>query len=244
LWKFDSVRQLADANVTAGKEYPPNRYLQPGPLWWAFDPASAKLRGLEKPHPDVSEAKDPAKGVKSGEQAVVLLDEIDKADPDVPNNLLVPLGSLQFSIAYPERTISAPKENAPLVIITTNEERELPAAFLRRCVVIAVPQPRREKLLEIAGEHFEDGDPALFESIADKLEEVAKAKKLKKEPEPSTAEYLDAISACQRLKIKVGADSEAWKQVVRAILEKPQAATETPATTTGTTTAATTPAKS
>jgi MoxR-like ATPase len=226
LWRFDSVRQLSDANVASGKEYPPNRYLQPGPLWWAFDPESARLRGLEKPHPDVSEAKDPAKGVRKGAQAVVLLDEIDKADPDVPNNLLVPLGSLQFSIAYPERTISAPKENAPLVIITTNEERELPAAFLRRCVVVAVPRPDKKKLLEIAAKHYEGGNAKLFESIADKLADVARAKKAKKEPEPSTAEYLDAISACQRLQIKVGPDSEEWNQIVRAILEKPQAATE------------------
>ncbi len=226
LWRFDSVRQLADATTTNAKEYPPNRYLEPGPLWWAFDPDSARLRGLSEKHPDVPPATDPAKGVKNSKHAVVLLDEIDKADPDVPNNLLVPLGSLQFSITYPERTIQSDQDHAPLVIITTNEERELPAAFLRRCVVVAFPPPDRAKLLEIAARHFEDGDRKLFESVADRLEEIAKVKRQRKEPEPSTAEYLDAINACRKLKVKVGEGSDAWQQIARAILEKPQAATE------------------
>lgn len=228
LWRFDSVRQLSDATTKTEKatDYPPNRYLEPGVLWWAFHAASAELRGLTAPHPDVPKAVDPAKGVRKSDRAVVLLDEIDKADPDVPNNLLVPLGSLQFSITYPERTIQADETKVPFVIITTNEERELPAAFLRRCVVVAVPGPPREKLLKIAEAHFGTKDARLFANVADFLEDIAKTKRQRGEPVPSTAEYLDAIAACRKLEVTVGSSNAAWTQVARAILEKPQAWSE------------------
>lgn len=228
LWRFDSVRQLSDATTRTETttEYPPNRYLEPGVLWWAFHRQSAELRGLTAAHPDVPPATDPAEGDKSGERAVVLLDEIDKADPDVPNNLLVPLGSLQFSITWPERTIKADDDKAPFVIITTNEERELPAAFLRRCVVVALPAPPREKLLRIAAEHFKDENPDLFARVADFMEDIARVKRQRGEPVPSTAEYLDAITACRALEVAVDKDDAAWTQVARAILEKPQAWSE------------------
>jgi MoxR-like ATPase len=223
LWRFDSVRQLADATSSSTRQYPPNRYLDPGPLWWAFSPKTAKLRGLEKADVEnVPRAEDPAKGVRTSDRAVVLIDEIDKADPDVPNNLLVPIGSLQFAIDYPERIIKADPRKPPLLIITTNEERELPSAFVRRCVVTVFEKPSRPKLLEIAREHFGESKSGLFERLADYLFEVASAKEAKGEIPPSTAEYLDAIAACSRLGIRASEKREEWKQISRLILEKPQ----------------------
>jgi MoxR-like ATPase len=223
LWRFDSVRQLADATASSTKQYPPNRYLDPGPLWWAFSAKTARLRGLDEPDDaNVPRAEDPAEGVRKSNRAVVLIDEIDKADPDVPNNLLVPIGSLQFSIDYPERIIKADEKKPPLLIITTNEERELPSAFVRRCVVTVFEKPSREKLLEIAREHFGESKSGLFERLADYLFEVAVAKEAKGEISPSTAEYLDAIAACRRLGIKASDKREEWKQISRLILEKPQ----------------------
>jgi MoxR-like ATPase len=78
---------------------------------------------------------------------VLLLDEIDKADPDVPNGLLESLGNRQFSVPYFKEPIRCnPAAEPPLVIITTNEERELPAAFVRRCLVLHLALPDGEEL--------------------------------------------------------------------------------------------------
>jgi MoxR-like ATPase len=220
LWRFESVRQLSDATSHGGKQYPPNRYLDPGQLWWAIDPESAELRGLDASDPDVPPAKDPAAGVKSGKSAVLLIDEIDKADPDVPNNLLVPLGSLQFGITYPERTITLKEDaEAPFVVITTNEERELPSAFVRRCIVVAFDRPDGAKLIEIAKEHFPDADEALCGRVAGYLDEVGKAKEAKGEAPPSTAEYLDAVSACSKLQ-SASQMRTAWKEIASVVLDK------------------------
>ena len=82
----------------------------------------------------------------------MLVDEIDKADPDVPNALLIPLGSRQFQVAETDDTISQITPNV-LVVLTTNEERELPPAFLRRCVPYMVPHPDRRSLKRIAAAH-------------------------------------------------------------------------------------------
>jgi MoxR-like ATPase len=221
LWRFDSVRQLADATAGTGREFSPNRYLQPGPLWWAFDPQSARLRGLSTESDDVLPAEDPATGVRRSRRAVLLIDEIDKADPDVPNNLLVPLGSLQFRISYPERTIKADPDNLPFVMITTNEERELPAAFVRRCVVTTFDWPDRNKLLRIASEHFGASNNVLYEHLADRLGEVRAKKEAAGEIAPSTAEYLDAVAACISLAGKTGGRTAAWKEISRIVLEKP-----------------------
>jgi MoxR-like ATPase len=87
-----------------------------------------------------------------------LLDEIDKADPDVPNNLLVPIGSLQFQFTDTGgRSITVKGgKSPPLIFITTNDERELPNAFLRRCVILNLRAPGQKRLISIALAHFKD----------------------------------------------------------------------------------------
>ena len=92
--------------------------------------------------------------------AVVLIDEIDKADPDVPNDLLVPFGSLTFEVTETHESVTAPLSRRPLLVLTTNEERDLPPAFLRRCVVLKLHAPNQDRLVSIGRAHFPDADEA------------------------------------------------------------------------------------
>ncbi|MEQ8278590.1 MAG: MoxR family ATPase [Deltaproteobacteria bacterium] len=150
LYTYDAVRRLARAQLQATPKFKDEvlleeRYfVEPGVLWWAFDwqgateqrfrarfgePPSAgdeRLETLERPwHPDAFDAK------RDG--VVVLIDEIDKAEESVPNGLLEALGERRFDALGFEEV--AQPGVPPLVVITTNEERTLPKAFLRRCVV-------------------------------------------------------------------------------------------------------------
>lgn len=212
LWTFDAVRRLADAQASReGKDLlkDDQAYVTPEVLWWAFDRESAL---------DLPEAVDPAKDDENedSEGAVVLLDEIDKADPDVPNNLLGVLGSYWFWAEPLGKRIRA--KHPPLVILTTNDERELPRAFLRRCVSLTLQSPDRERLLEIATEHFPGKDPALHERVADELERIRKDNLQGDRKPPSIAEFLDAIAACRRLGLEEP-DSAAWIEHWEAIAE-------------------------
>ena len=160
---------------------------------------------------------DPSIWLSDSARAVVLIDEIDKADPDVPNNLLVPIGSLEFNVAEIGVTVKA--DEPPLVVITTNDERELPNAFVRRCVVITITAPSRARLNEIATAHFGQDDYGVYDPIAVIVEQFASSRERRGRPTPSTAEYLDAISVCRSLGIIPGVSRE-WEAVVSALFEK------------------------
>jgi MoxR-like ATPase len=165
---------------------------------------------------------------------VVLIDEIDKADPDLPNGLLVPLGSSEFLVEETGVLVTekAPSEvpdgpaSAMLVLITTNEERDLPRAFLRRCVTTELKQPGKKRLVEIGRRHLTaqsvdcDADTvSLLESVADKIIELRKAGRGRSQRPPSTAEYLDAVFACRALDVRV-AKTGVWPTLERLILVK------------------------
>lgn len=233
MWSFDALKRLNDAQVLrnasdkdAERVHRIEHYIEPRALWWAFAPASAATRGM---NPDEIPAKDRVVDPGVGDRAngvVVLIDEIDKADPDVPNNLLESLGSLQFTVIESGFEVRAKAEQVPLVIITTNDERELPAAFYRRCVVHVLKDHDPTRLVEIAGYHFgglEAGAPPerkqLYEEVAAKLEKYRAEAKARRERRPSTAEYLDAVRAC----IDLGIDpSHAdWQDVASLTLVKP-----------------------
>jgi MoxR-like ATPase len=148
----------------------------------------------------------------------VLLDEIDKADPDVPNNLLVPLGSLVFTVDDLDNLkvcASAP----PLIFITTNEERQLPPAFLRRCVVLELHAPGKERLLSIASAHFGAAYQDLFNPVADLVLQSTRRED-GSQAAPSTAEFLDAVRTCIRLNVLPG--SEDWDSIASITLWKPR----------------------
>lgn len=181
LWTYDALERLNDAQANQLKE--PADYVRPGVLFWAFAPTQAAE----------------LTGVKAGKQAtrsVVLIDEIDKADSDIPNGLLVALGSMRFTIAETKDEITG--NNPPLVFITSNDERRLPSAFIRRCIRLELTSPEGNELIKIGNRHFPEVSHALLTAIARQLDAHAKATP-REERKPSTAEFLDAIQACVAL---------------------------------------------
>jgi MoxR-like ATPase len=208
LWSFDALGRLRDAQ--AGDPVDDlGRYIRPGVLWWALDPVNA----LEHTSRDGHWNAPPSDG------AVVLLDEIDKADPDVPNDLLGPLGSGIFEVRdLKGLPVSLQRPQRPLVVITTNEERALPRAFLRRCIVLTLPEPRTQRLTRIAEVHFGQDDGVLYGRVANLLMRARARAMRAGAPPPSTAEYLDALEACRRLNVVPG--SREWRHVALATLEK------------------------
>lgn len=205
LWQVDHLQRLRDAQ--ARELRPIGDYVRPGVLWWALDPAGARERAGAHPHqPRAGDPGDEAR-------AVVLLDEIDKADPDVPNNLLVTLGSLQFTVEDTGEVVRARLDRAPVVILTTNDERELPQAFLRRCVTLVLEAPSAARMAEVGALHFPGADPG-------ELLEIAKLVWANRRGEVpvSTAEYLDTVRACRQLQVKPG--SEAWGRLLEITLSR------------------------
>lgn len=218
LWTFDAIRRLRDAHADRLQDQVES-YIEPRVLWWAFNPANARLRGAGTLPDGVPQAPPP--GVVRGDDhpSVVLIDEIDKADPDVPNDLLVSLGSQLFRVDELGREIAA--AHRVLVFITSNNERSLPPAFLRRCVIHSLTAPDLERLKAIAKSHFPKETPqseALFEAIASKVIDMRKAAGVDQNP-PSTAEYLDAVRACLAFRVFPG-DSKIWNAITAAVLVK------------------------
>jgi MoxR-like ATPase len=246
LWSFDSMRRLADASKPGGfAGLDDASYTEPGVMWWALDRESARRRGraeasgasgdgddvAAEPFGSLNADRDPA-------HAVVLIDEIDKADPDVPNGLLVPLGSTEFLVT-PIRLLVREQPSGDglphhLMVITTNEERELPPAFLRRCIVHTLPPPEPATLLDIARRHLVLADPRpadapaedplarenLLTKLAVKFFALRTEAQQRGERPPSTAEYLDAVRVCRQLLVEV--DDQTWRLVEPLVLLKNQ----------------------
>jgi MoxR-like ATPase len=204
LWEFDAVQRLRDAQAQLPVE-DPAAYVRPGILWHAFDPLGARAYAGDA-------AREPSDG------AVVLIDEIDKSDPDTPNDLLIPLGSGGFRVSDLKIDVTYSRPSRPLVFITTNEERELAPAFVRRCVVLQLPEPQRDWLVSVAMEHFGTDDDGLYGEVADYVVESRKRANAAGAQPPSTAEYLDALAACRQLDAKPG--DMVWNYIAVTTLEK------------------------
>ncbi len=214
MYEFDAVARLAEAQLRLD-EKPEDmrsrlairRFVKPGPLWWAFDAKGAAEQLATTVFP---QAATPLRQGENETQArngwVVLIDEIDKAETDVPNGLLEALGLCEFTppdIASPVRL--AEGIPAPLIIITTNEERILPAAFERRCAALhlALPtqrEPLVRRLVEVGDSHFSDKtERQVLEEAAKILwEDRDKAEADRLKPLPGQAEYLDMVRAVIR----------------------------------------------
>ena len=167
------------------------------------------------------------------DSCVLLVDEIDKADPDVPNNLLVELGSLQFDVDLIGEPVKFQGKrddwkSRPLVMITTNKERPLPQPFVRRCIVLEIPKPKRGLLKSIAAHNFPKREEDFFDQVLDAVlashggggttrppvasrREQAAAGTVAQDPQHLTgrdeevvdvsiAEYVDTLRACTNLK--------------------------------------------
>lgn len=219
IYRFDAVKRLALAHTNATtKEIDSLAFYEPGVLWKALDWQSAQKAGKWQ---DSQEA-DTEKEIPCG--TVVCIDEIDKADADVPNSLLEVFGERQISLPSPLPTLSWPQETQgntppqlpPLIILTTNEDRMLPAPFLRRCVVLTLKTESDNPvwLVEKRGQaHYssENNDqksrPYLSKELmvkaADLLVQDRAGFKAAQLPLPGVAEYLDLLRALHQLQTEL-----------------------------------------
>ena len=125
------------------------------------------------------------------DQVILLIDEIDKADLEFPNDLLWELDRMEFHIPETGRTVTA--KHRPIVIITSNAEKELPDAFLRRCVFHYIEFPDKELMAEIVRVHFPDLDQKLLDQVLEAFYRIRSLPQIKKKP--STSEIIDWIQA-------------------------------------------------
>ena len=123
------------------------------------------------------------------DQVILLIDEIDKADLEFPNDLLWELDRMEFHIPETGRTVTA--KHRPIVIITSNAEKELPDAFLRRCVFHYIEFPDRELMAEIVNVHFQNLDQHLLDQVLEAFYRIRSLPQIKKKP--STSEIIDWI---------------------------------------------------
>ena len=164
LYVYDTVQRLYDSQFGEGNVSDIKQYIKLGKLGEAFT---------------------------SDKQVVLLIDEIDKADLEFPNDLLWELDKMEFYINETKETIKT--KHRPIVIITSNAEKELPDAFLRRCIFHYIEFPDEEKMEEIIKVHFGDIDYKLCRKALDAFYELRKMDELQKKP--STSELLDWIQA-------------------------------------------------
>ena len=160
LYEYDAITRLRDSQLGDERVKDIKNYINRGKLWEAFA----------------------HKG-----RVVLLIDEIDKADIEFPNDLLQELDRMEFFVYETGETIKA--ETRPLVIITSNNEKELPDAFLRRCFFHYIAFPNHETMTEIVKVHFPDLKPRLVKEALSVFYEVREVPGLKKKP--STSELLD-----------------------------------------------------
>ncbi|WP_332640021.1 AAA family ATPase [Brevundimonas sp.] len=160
LYEYDAVSRLRDSQLGEERVHDVRNYLKPGKLWEAFTAA---------------------------DRPVLLIDEIDKADIEFPNDLLQELDRMEFYVQETDETIRA--EVRPVVIITSNNEKELPDAFLRRCFFHYIRFPDDQTMRAIVEVHFPGIKPRLVSEALKTFYEIRDTPGLKKKP--STSELLD-----------------------------------------------------
>lgn len=160
LYEYDAVSRLRDSQLGVEGVEDVANYLRPGKLWEAFS---------------------------ADERVVLLIDEIDKADIEFPNDLLQELDRMEFHVYETGETIGA--RHRPIVVITSNNEKELPDAFLRRCFFHYIDFPDRDTMERIVDVHFPEIAPRLVSEALEVFFELREAPGLKKKP--STSELVD-----------------------------------------------------
>lgn len=208
LYRYDALRRLHDAQAklpvsdTGDNGFSiPERYFSKGPLWLAFE----KKDRFENNKP-----------INTDKPAVVLIDEIDKADIDFPNDLLRLLDEKKFTIDETGETIPADKDNPPIIFITSNGEKPLPKAFLRRCLFHYIKFPEPERLVKIAKYHCSDAPKELASAAVERFMQLRAEIKQKRgdaTKKPSTSEFLDW------LKVLIIGDSKADSEELLAWFE-------------------------
>jgi len=160
LYEYDAVARLRDSQLGEDRVHDISNYIKKGKLWEAFE---------------------------STERPILLIDEIDKADIEFPNDLLHELDKMSFHVYETGETITA--KNRPIIIITSNNEKDLPDAFLRRCFFHYIQFPDDATMAQIVEVHFPGIKPRLLNAAMKRFFEVRAMPGLKKKP--STSELLD-----------------------------------------------------
>ena len=174
LYEYDAVSRLRDSQLGDDKVHDIGNYIVRGPLWDAFE---------------------------SDEQVVVLIDEIDKADIEFPNDLLRELDRMEFFVYETRQLVSA--KNRPIIIITSNNEKELPDAFLRRCFFHYIRFPDADTMTRIVDVHYPGVKKMLLREALEVFFEIREVPGLKKKP--STSELLDWLKLLMAEDISVDA---------------------------------------
>lgn len=160
LYEYDAVSRLRDSQLGDERVKDIRNYIKKGKLWDAFT---------------------------APQRPVLLIDEIDKADIEFPNDLLLELDRMEFFVYETSETIKASQR--PIIIITSNNEKELPDAFLRRCFFHYIRFPERETMEEIVDVHYPDVQKNLLRDALNVFYDIRETPGLKKKP--STSELLD-----------------------------------------------------
>ncbi len=166
LYMYDTIQRLYDGQFGEEGVDDIARYIKLGKLGEAFE---------------------------ADEQVVLLIDEIDKADLEFPNDLLWELDQMEFYIHETKRTVKA--KHRPIVIITSNAEKELPDAFLRRCIFHYIDFPEEALMEEIVRVHYPDVEDKLLKEAMEVFYEIRTFRDIRKKP--STSELIDWINALQ-----------------------------------------------
>ena len=162
LYEYDAVARLRDSQLGDERVHDISNYILRGKLWEAFE---------------------------AEQQAVLLIDEIDKADIEFPNDLLLELDRMEFYVYETKKIVRA--KNRPIIVITSNNEKELPDAFLRRCFFHYIRFPDKETMEQIVNVHFPKLKKNLLSEALNSFYKVREVPGLKKKP--STSELLDWI---------------------------------------------------
>lgn len=179
LYEYDAVSRLRDSQLGEEKVLDIANYIVKGKLWEAFE---------------------------NDEQVILLIDEIDKADIEFPNDLLLELDKMEFYCYELKKTIRAKKR--PIIIITSNNEKELPDAFLRRCFFHYISFPDRTILKSIIDVHFPTLEDGLMQSAMNAFYKIRNIRSVKKKP--STSEIVDWIKLLTIGKI-TSAELDNWE---------------------------------
>ena len=166
LYMYDTIQRLYDGQFGEEGVNDIARYIKLGKLGEAFE---------------------------SEEQVILLIDEIDKADLEFPNDLLWELDQMEFYIHETKRTVKA--KHRPIVIITSNAEKELPDAFLRRCIFHYIDFPDQTLMEEIVRTHYPDVEDKLLKDVIEAFYWIRSMKDIRKKP--STSELIDWVNALQ-----------------------------------------------
>ncbi|KPA17453.1 ATPase AAA [Candidatus Magnetomorum sp. HK-1] len=189
-YQYDALRRFQDSQISK-KTLNTEDYLTFQPLGISIlltNPSSHYDKYLPEKY----------QNIKRPTRTVILIDEIDKAPRDLPNDVLIEIERMQFTIQETGKTIIADRKYRPIIVLTSNSEKNLPDAFLRRCIFYHIPFPSQDQLFDIVKNRFKD-DSSLSHKYSDKSIKAAIShfediRKLNLKKKPATAEFLAWLS--------------------------------------------------